>query len=148
MLVLFNKDKQFIGFSPDLPQEALENFYTKEVPESQADFTKWRWDGDYESGRMVSIVEDGYPIEELELERQLFEKIDQKYPLGVQLVNIIRQLKLLSNEGEADYRFTDMADTILDAVEKHDSRIKYYQSRNKLLNKEDAQQQFTNTFGK
>jgi hypothetical protein len=147
MLVLFNKDKQFVGFSPDLPPEALENLYTKNIPETQTDFTKWRWEGDYDSGRMVSIVEDGYPIEELDLEKRLFEEIDQKYPLGVQLVNIIRQLKLISKGKETDYRFEDMSDMILDAVEKYDSRIKYYESRNKLLNKKDAQQQFNSTFG-
>lgn len=146
MLVLFNKNKQFIGLSPDIPKEALSNFYTKQIPDHQGDITKWRWEGDYDSGKMVSIAEDGYPIEELELEKQLFKEINLKYPLGVQLVNIIRQLKILSANSEQDYRFSDMADVILSAVEKHDNRIKYYKARNKLLNKEDAIQQFNNIF--
>jgi hypothetical protein len=138
MYALFNKEKQFIGYSEDMPEQVLQNLLYKQIPDSQTDFTNWRWSGDYDTGHMVSIVEDGYPVEEIALEKQLFDTINKNYPLPVQLIYIIKQLKLLSREGEQDHNFQDMADIVLEAVEKHDNRIKYYQNRNKLISKNDT----------
>jgi hypothetical protein len=69
-----------LGYSPDIPENS--NILKKEIPEEQSDVTLWRWEGNYDNGKMVSI-DIGYPVEEIELERQLFEYIGKEYPINV-----------------------------------------------------------------
>jgi hypothetical protein len=77
MYALFNDNKQFIGFSPDITDQS--KILKHKIPKEFSDFRMWKWVGDYDSGRMVSVVEEGYPEEELSSEKQLFEEIHKKY---------------------------------------------------------------------
>jgi hypothetical protein len=56
MLVIFNKDKKFVGYAddefPDMPHLEL---LTLRIPDEQSDLTKWWWEGDMFNGKMVKI---------------------------------------------------------------------------------------------
>lgn len=133
MFVLFNKEKKFIGYSPDIPSQV--DILKKEIPSSKSDFSVWKWVGDFDNGSMISVFEEGYPKEDLDLEKKLFSEINTKYPLNSQLINIMRQVKLLSETTpfHQDNVFMDMADEILNAIELQEKRIKYITARSKFL---------------
>jgi hypothetical protein len=57
MFVLFNKEKQFIGYSKDMPDLPTLNIFKLELPEELSDITKWKWIGDMFKGKMVPIEE-------------------------------------------------------------------------------------------
>jgi hypothetical protein len=145
MYALFNKDKVFIGFSSEIPHES---FLGKEIPAEQRDLKTWRWEGDYETGKMVSI-NAGYPIEEIELEKMLFGYIEKKYPLAVQLNNIMNQLRKIVEKDDSlqDDDFMDMSDCIKNAVDKHNKRVNYYKNYSKIISKNESKQQFAKVFG-
>jgi hypothetical protein len=147
MFALFNTEKQFIGYSPDIPENS--NILKKDIPEEQSDITLWRWEGDYDNGRMISI-NIGYPIEEIELERQLFEYIGKEYPINVQILKIIKQLKRIvqDNDRLQDDEFMDMSDCIISAVDKYTKRVNYYRNYANLIPRHESEQQFNNAFGK
>lgn len=140
MFVLFNKEKKFIGYSPDIPSQA--DILKKEIPKSKCDFNIWKWEGDYDTGGMISIFEEGYSKEDLNLEKKLFSEINAKYPLNTQLINIIRQVKNLSESSPSlqDCVFMDMADEILNAIELQEKRIKYITARSKFFYQNADQQ--------
>jgi hypothetical protein len=145
MFALFNKDKTFIGYSNDIPDTST--VLKKEIPKEKSDIILWRWEGDYENGRMVS-VDIGYPIEEIELEKELFNFIDKNYPPQIQMLNIIKQLRKLvqNDENMQDDNFVDMSDYILNAVDKYDKRVNYYKNYAKLISKNESETQFKSIF--
>jgi hypothetical protein len=145
MFALFNENKQFVGYSPDIPPTST--LLKKEIPNDQTDFTVWSWVGDYDSGRMMSISEQGYPQEEIDLEYELFEEINLKYPLGMQLIYIIKQLQKTTPIEKMDKDFALMAQTMQLAVEKYQQKIKYFSSANSLLNKNESIKRFREVFG-
>lgn len=139
MYALFNKDKIFIGFSPD--ESSHPNLLKKEIPKEQSDFRTWKWEGDYDTGRMVPLNTD-YSIEEIELENILFRYIENKYPLKTQLINIMNQIRKIVqyNEDLQDDSFIDMHDCIKNALDKHTKRINYYQNYSKIIPKNESKQ--------
>jgi hypothetical protein len=147
MFALFNKDKNFIGYSDDILENSL--ILKREIPLETSDISVWRWEGNYDDGKMVSNNIE-YPIEELELEKELFNKINTKYPPQIQFLNIIKQLKKIIqyNQDVMDDDFMDMADSVTNAVDKYDKRINYYKNYSKLIPKNESEQQFKNVFGK
>ena len=65
----------------------------------------------------------------------MFNDLNSKYPTGVQLVNIIRQLKKIAEQSELqDDRFMDMAENVLNIMDKHDKHLKYVLTRKKFFN--------------
>jgi len=137
MYALF-KNEEFIGYSPD--NLFAPDITVKEIPKDQRDLSVWKWSGGL-NGKMILILDEGYPSEQMETEEELFKKIHTKYPLGVQLVNIIRQLKKISNQVDCmDDKFSDMAEDILSAIDMYDNRIKYRLNRKKLLYNADSNQ--------
>ncbi len=146
MYALFNKDKNFIGFSPEIPHES---FLSKKIPPEQSDFKKWTWQGDYDTGRMVSL-DANYPMEEIEMEKMLFKYIEKKYPLPVQLNNIMNQLRKIveNNDSYQDDAFMDMSDCIKNAIDKHNKRINYYKNYSNIIPKNESKQQIGKIFNK
>jgi hypothetical protein len=136
MFALFNSEKKFIGFSPDILDN--DKVLKIRIPDEQSDIRLWRWEGDYDTGKMV-YCDVGYPIEEEELEKKLFDYIANKYPISIQLINIIRQLtKIAKNDPNIqDYEFMDMSDCILNAIDKQIKRINYYRNYEKLVFKNE-----------
>ena len=132
MYALFNEYKEFIGFTPDDVEHP--NLFKKKIPDEQSDIRFFHWEGDFDSGKMESN-DIGYPIEEIELERQLFDYIENRYPISIQILNIIQQIKKIvdHNVDIQDYEFMDMADSIMNAVEKQKKRISYYTTYEKYI---------------
>lgn len=137
MFVLFNKDKNFIGYSPDIPPQV--DILKIEIPEDKKNLNKWKWVGNFDSGKMVSIFEEGYPEDIIAEEKKLFENICKKYPLGVQLSNIIKQVKIIAEKLDViDDNFLDMSDQILRAIDLQDKRLKYSSVRKKIFSKNNV----------
>jgi len=55
MFALFNKEKQFIGYSEDIPNLPNLNIFKLKLPEDKSDITKWEWAGDMFTGKMIPI---------------------------------------------------------------------------------------------
>lgn len=146
MYALFNKQKVFIGFSQDIPHESI---LRKEIPKERSDIRRWRWEGDYDTGRMVPM-EEGYPVEEIELEKMLFKYIEERYPLKTQIINIINQLRLIVEKEDSlqDDSFMDMSDCIKNALDKHNKRINYYKQHTNLISKNESKKQYNQVFRK
>lgn len=53
MFVLFNKDKNFIGYSEDIPDLPTLNVFRLKLPEDKQDITEWGWEGNMFNGKMV-----------------------------------------------------------------------------------------------
>lgn len=133
MYALFNSEKNFIGYSPDIPPDS--NILKKEIPESRSNLNIWKWEGSYDEGKMVSILEEGFPKEQIEYEKELAQKVSKNYPYPIQMVNIIRQLKKIAdNTNIQDDAFMDMAEEVLHLIDLQDKRIKYALNRKKFLN--------------
>ena len=126
MILIFRKDKQFIGLANNLPDTAKANFLTKEVSEEYADASKWRWVGDYDTGKFISTEAEKIPsISTEELEALVFSKIDKKYPLATIINILIKQIRHISN-GKEKTSFKNMADILLQAEELHKFNQKKY----------------------
>ena len=139
MFVLFNKDKNFIGYSPDSPPQV--DILKIEIPEDKKNLNEWKWSGNFDNGKMVSIFEEGFPEENINEEKKLFDDITKKYPLGIQLANIIRQVKMIAEKLEiVDDNFLDMSDQILRAIDLQDKRLKYNSVRKKIYSKNNVSQ--------
>jgi hypothetical protein len=130
MFALFNLQKSFIGYSDDIPEHLNKNILKREIPEDKRDFTKWRWDGNYD-GNMVSVDEKPYVISEKELQDSLFKTIYKDYPIDLQVINVIKQLYLLSYKSSTLLpEFDKMAKTIIHAVDLYEKQRKFYLEEN------------------
>ena len=120
------KDNKFVSYVKS--KEGLEDTHQiKEIPIHQQNLRLWKWEGDFENGRMIDRYEEGYSKEELQIEKQLLETVEKVYPPGVQLTLVIKQLYTLAqNQNLLNEDFKEMADTVLTAVEKQTKRLKFY----------------------
>ena len=108
MIALFNNDKVFIGFCENFPDNL--NFLKKQIPKEYSDPTKYTWTGTYDDGGFIEIEELSY----INNKKRKFEEVLEKYPLEIQMLNIIKQLQILSEkENTYDPSFFKMADEIL-----------------------------------
>jgi hypothetical protein len=113
MFALFNQHKKLIGYSPDFPNNPNLNVLKKQLPQEFSDLSKWHWEGDYDNGAMVSNKK----IVEMDSMQKVYQKILSTYPIGVQLVNIIKQLNILSKkENLYDSSFKEMSSDILEML--------------------------------
>jgi hypothetical protein len=55
MFVLFNKEKQFVGYSEDIPDLPTLNIFKLKLSDDVSDITKWKWEGDMFNGKMIPI---------------------------------------------------------------------------------------------
>lgn len=132
MYALFNNEKKFIGYSPDEGNHP--NIFKIKIPQEQSDIRLWQWEGNYDDGKMVPL-DIGYPRDEMEMEIKLFEYIEKKYPITIQILNIIKQLRKLVQYDKhiQDYEFMDMSDSIINAVDKQLKRVSYYKNYERHL---------------
>ena len=117
MFVLFNKNtKEFIGYSEKtIPEDFLKTVLFKEISDDKTDFSKWAWSGNYDDGKMISLV----PQEDETDDMFLFQKIYNEYPLDLQVVLIIDQLRHVADKLNCTSdEFKKMSNLILKAVEK------------------------------
>jgi hypothetical protein len=133
MVVLFNKDKQFIGYGDNFPSNPELGILKKEISSEEFDLSVWRWDGDFDTGSMVKISDNPYPINNMDLQNSLYEKIYKEYPIDLQNLIIIKKLKIIcdnmTNNIMTD-EFKNMSDLIIKAVEIYDHENKFYLAEN------------------
>jgi hypothetical protein len=55
MFVLFDKNKNFIGYSEDIPSLPTLNILKLKLPKEKEDISKWKWDGNMITGKMIPI---------------------------------------------------------------------------------------------
>jgi hypothetical protein len=53
MFVLFNNNKEFIGYGDDVPDIPILNIFKLKLPEHVSDITKYEWSGDMFNGKMI-----------------------------------------------------------------------------------------------
>jgi hypothetical protein len=58
MYVLFNADKQFVGYSEDIPDLPTLNILKLKLPKEVENINKWKWSGDMFNGKMIPIEEN------------------------------------------------------------------------------------------
>lgn len=111
MLALFNKNnKNFIGFCENLPDENNSCFLKMKVPPEYSNPSKYTWIGDFYNGEFIEIQKASY----IKSQEELIEEILKKYPIQIQILNIIKQLNILSKkENIYDNSFKQMSDEII-----------------------------------
>ena len=113
MFALFNKDKKFIGYSPDVSKNPNISPFYKEIPHQYRDISQWHWEGDFDTGGMVSNKK----IIELTKDQKILAKLHETYSLGTQIVNIVKQLDILSkNANLYDSDFKDMKTKMMEII--------------------------------
>ncbi len=110
MYALFDQKKEFIGFSENFPDIYGSGIIKIKVPDEYADPTKFMWKGTLDNGAFFELNE----FLNLKDKKEKFEIILNKYPLEIQLINIIKQLNTLSEKQNIfDLNFKQMATDIL-----------------------------------
>lgn len=116
MLALFNQNKQLIGYAPVIPEGSNFQGYHREIPLEFSNLSEWHWEGNFDNGKMVSNRKSI----ELDGETKALKEIIEKYPLGIQITNIIKQLHLLSkNANLFNSDFKEMSTDVLDILSKY-----------------------------
>lgn len=111
MLALFNKNnKKFIGFCENFPEESNINFLKMDVPFEYSNPSKYTWTGDFYNGEFVEIQKASY----IKSKEEILEDIIKKYPIQIQIINILKQLNILSKkENIYDNHFKEMSEEII-----------------------------------
>ena len=99
-----------------MPNNDKINILKKKLPEEYSDLKLWHWEGDYDNGAMVSNKK----TIELDEAQKAYQEILKSYPIGIQLINVIKQLNLISkNANLFNSEFKEMSSTILEILAKH-----------------------------
>jgi hypothetical protein len=126
MYVVFDENKNFISYSDSIFQTQV-NLFFKEIPPDKSDLLKWRWDGDYDTGKMVLISENGYPEN---YNQNLFEN---KYPFSVFMSIVLKQIFLISEKlNSTDISFKQMIKEYMQSFEDEASYIDLLQEASKI----------------
>ena len=125
MIALFNQEKKFVGYSQDdLP---FPNLLRKQISEECSDLNLWKWSGDYDTGQMVSINEEGHQLSKNNFDerKKALENIFNKYPLEIQVLHTMQQLyNVVKNTPSANDVFMDMVEEIVATIEKYKIDLK------------------------
>lgn len=134
MYAVFDKNKNFLSFSDTIFPNVSEslNFFFKEIPEDKSDLLKWRWEGDYETGKMVAVEESPYPNIHTE---NFFET---KYSF-YNLISIIMKQIFLNSEklGTTDIVFKEMLKDYVTSFEDQEEYISLLRVANKIKNEKE-----------
>ena len=116
MFALFNDNKKFIGYAPHIENNSFLCAYYKEIPKEYSNLAEWHWEGDYDTGGMVSNKK----IIELNEQQKVVQKILKKYSIATQMLNITKQLYILSkNANLFDNDFKEMSKDIFDILSEN-----------------------------
>lgn len=124
MYAVFNLNKNFISYSDNTFNG---NFLFKQIPEEQSDFLNWRWEGDYDTGKMVKIEDDPYCNNLTE------SNFEEKYPLPIFFTILLKQLFLTSSKNKTtDPVFLNLVKDYITTYENNDSYISLLKEANKI----------------
>lgn len=128
LFAVFDQNKNFISFSNE---NFGGGFLFKEIPQDQSDLLKWRWEGNYDNGGMVSLENSSY---EEDLSTEGFKN---KYPLPILFSILMKQIFILSEKlSVTDYSFQTLVKDFLNTFENTDSYVELLQITNKLKRNE------------
>lgn len=127
MFVLFNESKQFIGYTPDdIPSPTI---LKKQIPLEQRDLRLWKWMGDYDTGKMISIYDlsEDYSYKESLEDQMLLGYFQKTYTQDKINHLIIKQLYKIATDNVhlASEDFLEMAEKWLLIIDKQNTRLKY-----------------------
>ena len=119
MYVVFDQNKNFISYSDNIFETQKDlNLYFKEIPPDKSNLLEWRCEGDYHTGQMVLISDNGYP------ETYNENSFETKFPFSVFMSVIIKQIYLISEKlNVTDIGFKQMVKEFLHSFENESSYI-------------------------
>jgi hypothetical protein len=139
MFVLFNNQKEFIGYADQVPPSI--QFYHS-VADS-FDINKEYWDGDYDIGSLKKI--ETQKLNEFELESDFIRKVKALYNTEVSHLLCIKQLGKISEYMNLfDPQFKEMWLELQPLFGKYDNIVENLKNIDKLEKKEETYEKFKN----
>ena len=139
MFVLFNNQKEFIGYSDQLPPTIQ---YYQNIGEN-FDINKNFWDGDYDNGSLKKI--ETQKINEFELEFDFVNKVKALYNTEISHLLCIKQLGKISEYINLfDPEFKEMWLELQPLFKKYDNIVENLKNVDKLEKKEETYEKFKN----
>jgi hypothetical protein len=130
MFALFNNQKQFIGYSQQIPPTI------KLYKELDIDFdpSKKFWDGDYDNGSIKNLNDAKFS--EFQIEKDFVKKIKALYNTEISHLLTIKQIGLISNHLNLfDPKFKEMWEELTPLFEKYDKTVDFLKKENKIETK-------------
>jgi Golgi nucleoside diphosphatase len=139
MFVLFNNQKEFIGYSDQLPP-SIQYYHNID---GGFDINKDFWDGDYENGSMKKI--ETQKLNEFELESDFVNKVKALYNTETSHLLCIKQLgKIAEYINLFDPTFKEMWVELQPLFNKYDNIIETLKNIDKLEKKEETYEKIKN----
>lgn len=139
MFVLFNNQKEFIGYSDQLPPTIQ---YYHNIDEN-FDINKNFWDGGYDDGAIKKI--ETQKINEFELESDFVNKVKALYNTEISHLLCIKQLGKISEYINLfDPEFKEMWLELQPLFKKYDNIVENLKNVDKLEKKEETYEKFKN----
>lgn len=124
MFAIFDQNKNFISYSDE---KFDDRFLSREIPQEQSNLLEWRWDGNYDTGKMVKI--DSLPYND----PQNPEFFNKKYPLPLFFSLLLKQIYLLAKKQNLlDVSFETMVKDFILCNETEDDYVDLLRLANKL----------------
>jgi hypothetical protein len=124
MFAVFDQNKKFISYSD---QQFAGNFLFKYISPEKSDLLSWRWDGDYDTGKMVSVSVSGYEEPNTE------EVFQNKYPLPLFFSVLLKQIYALAKVNNIlDDTFGNMVKDFINCHETPEDYVDFLREIGKL----------------
>jgi hypothetical protein len=132
--ILFNKvSRQMTAFMTDLsqiPEQLRKNLLIREFKlkdlgfdDDEINLTRFKWEGDYDTGRLIDIVKEKKAIvTEKETNERFHDMFWSRYNIYEVLQELIINTNMASNKG------TQMQNFLKKILQKKEDDVKYYQS--------------------
>jgi hypothetical protein len=139
MFALFNNQKEFIGYSDQLPPSIQ---YYHDVGDS-FDINRDYWDGDYDNGSLKKI--ETQKLNEFELESDFIRKIKTLYNTEISHLLCIKQIGKISEYINLfDPDFKEMWIELKPLIDKYDNIVENLKNIDKLEKKEEIYEKSKN----
>jgi hypothetical protein len=132
MFALFNNQKQFIGYSEQIPP-SIQYYHELDI---NFDPTKKIWDGDFDTGKIKDFEEK--KITEFGLELDFIKKIKSLYNLEISHLLCIKQIGLIASYLNLfEPKFKEMWDELNPLFAQYDKMVEILKKENKLETKKE-----------
>lgn len=139
MFVLFNNQKEFIGYADQVPP-SIQYYHNLD---NSFDINKEYWDGDYDNGSLKKI--ETQKLNEFELESDFVRKVKTLYNTEISHLLCIKQLGKISEYLNLfDSQFKEMWIELQPLFKKYDNIVENLKNIDKLEKKEETYEKFKN----
>ena len=139
MFVLFNNQKEFIGYADQVPP-SIQYYHNLD---NSFDINKEYWDGDYDNGSLKKI--ETQKLNEFELESDFVRKVKTLYNTEISHLLCIKQLGKISEYLNLfDSHFKEMWIELQPLFKKYDTIVENLKNIDKLEKKEETYEKFKN----